>query len=258
MARKNTPTTPAPARISDLRAAEWNPRTIDPDSARTLSESLREFGDLSGIVVNSDGTLISGHQRVKVLTDEYGPDLKIEDGFILLPTGDKIRVRQVDWDETRAKAAAIVANNQAAQGKFTLSVFDLIDEIEDASPDLSDRLSLRLVDVDGAAEEEDPAKPAKANDGPPVPRMELQPYEHYDYVLILAKTTSDWYRLCHFLGLKRVNSSPIAGSKKIGLGRAISADKLLAIFDKYGVTGPEPDPQAENGEIPVPGDENDE
>jgi hypothetical protein len=264
MPKPNTPANPTatpspapendrkgPVKIGDLRAAEWNPRTINDESARTLSESIREFGDLSGIVVNADGTLISGHQRVKVLTDEHGPDLVISGGFLTLPNGNLIRVREVDWDETRAKAAAIVANNQAAQGKFTLSVFDLIDEIEDAAPDLSDRLSLRLVDVDGDDSQADPNAPATAaKDGPTVPGMELQPYEHYDYVLLLARTTADWYRLCHFLGIVRVNSSPIANGKKIGLGRAIPADKLLKMFEKYGVVAPEHENATKQAALP--------
>jgi hypothetical protein len=234
-------------KLSQLAASPRNPRKIDAQNQKGLADSIKEFGDLSGIVFNKrDGTLVGGHQRVEVLRREFGDGLEIVDGMIELPGGlGSIRVREVDWDEIRADAARIAANNQALQGKFTLDVFDLIEEVENARPDLADKLALRLVEVDGADEEDEPEKPEEA-DG--VPGMDLAPFEHYDYVLVLAKSTSDWFRLAAFLGLERVNASPIAGKKKIGLARGICASKLLALFEEHGVQIPMPKVEEESDE----------
>src|SRR4029077_11052587 len=64
---------------------------------------------------------------------------------------------------------------------------------------------------------------AKTDSRPPVQGMELMPFEHYDYILILARNTADWEVLVEEFGLKKVNCSPIAGKVKVGLGRAIDA-----------------------------------
>lgn len=231
MSKRKTET--SAKKLADLKPADWNPREIDAQNLRGLSDSLKEFGDLSGIVVNSDGTLISGHQRVRALTEEFGESLAIIDGHIALPDGERIRVREVDWDPIKAKAACIAANNQGLQGRFTFGVFGLIEEIEDARPDLADRMNLRFVEVGGSKDGED----AVADDDEPemaVPRMELQPYEHFDYIVVLARSTSDWFRLCHLLGIEKVEASPLEGTKKIGLGRAVSADRLLKLLDAGG------------------------
>jgi hypothetical protein len=234
-------------KLADLTASPRNPRKIDAQNQKGLADSLKEFGDLSGIVYNKrDGTLVGGHQRVEVLRREFGEGLEIVDGFIQLP-GDlgAVRVREVDWDEITADAARIAANNQALQGKFTLDVFEMIEDVENARPDLADKLALRLVEVDGADEEEKAGKP---DDEDGVPGMDLAPFEHYDYVLVLARSTSDWFRLAAFLGLERVNASPIAGKKKIGLARGICASKLLAMFEEHGVEIPQPEIEEDDDE----------
>src|SRR4030042_464958 len=56
--------------VRDLKkcAAEYNPRKISSDELRRLKKALLEMGDLSGIIKNvATGTLIGGHQRLKVL-----------------------------------------------------------------------------------------------------------------------------------------------------------------------------------------------
>jgi hypothetical protein len=63
-----------------------------------------------------------------------------------------------------------------------------------------------------------------------LPEMELRPFEHYDYVLVLARTTTDWEMLAELLELKKVNCSPIVGKVKVGLGRAVDASKLIKII----------------------------
>jgi len=63
-----------------------------------------------------------------------------------------------------------------------------------------------------------------------LPEMELRPFEHYDYMLVLARNVMDWEALCEAFGLEKVNASPIPGKKKIGLGRAIDAGKVLAVI----------------------------
>lgn len=68
-----------------------------------------------------------------------------------------------------------------------------------------------------------------------IPEMELQPYEHYDYVMVLARSTMDWNYLCDRLEIKRVDGSNDARVAKIGLGRACPADRLIRILRSFEV-----------------------
>jgi hypothetical protein len=64
-----------------------------------------------------------------------------------------------------------------------------------------------------------------------VPEMELLPYEHYDYVLVVCRKTFDWTYITAKLGLQRVaGTNDDRYRPKIGLGRAIPADKLIEHF----------------------------
>ena len=53
--------------ISDLNPADYNPRLIDEKSFRLLRESLSKFNVIKPVLLNANGTLIAGHQRVKAL-----------------------------------------------------------------------------------------------------------------------------------------------------------------------------------------------
>lgn len=217
--------------IADLKDAPYNPREISQRNLESLKVSLDEFGDLSGIVWNKrTGHIVCGHQRIKALKEKYGENLVLsEDGLLYGKHDEKdaFSIRIVDWDEMKEKAANIAANAQTVQGAFTPEIQNLASEIMENMPDIFDKLNfseLRGVDVEEIEEE-------ATGVGAIVPAMELQPYEHYDYVIVLAKNTHDWQWLCEQLGLERVNASPIAGKKKIGLGRAIDVSKLRALIE---------------------------
>ena len=58
--------------LADLRPAEYNPRVpltpSDPEY-QSIRRSIEEFGYADPIVINSDGTIIKGHQRRTVMMD---------------------------------------------------------------------------------------------------------------------------------------------------------------------------------------------
>lgn len=59
-------------RLADLRPAEYNPRRQlkpgDPEYEK-IARSIEQFGYVDPLVVNRDGTVIGGHQRLRVLQD---------------------------------------------------------------------------------------------------------------------------------------------------------------------------------------------
>ena len=59
-------------KLSELRPADYNPRkALTPEDAeyKKIKNSIERFGYVDPIIINSDGTIIGGHQRYTVLTD---------------------------------------------------------------------------------------------------------------------------------------------------------------------------------------------
>ena len=56
-------------KISELKPAEYNPREMTDKQAKDLTVSLERFDLADPIVINTDNTIIGGHQRIKILTD---------------------------------------------------------------------------------------------------------------------------------------------------------------------------------------------
>lgn len=116
--------------LEDLRAAPYNPRTIEPAAARGLAASLETFGDLSGIVWNArTGHLVAGHQRVDQLR-KLGAVLEVGEDGAGLAHGDRWwPIRIVEWDDATEKAANVTANNPKIAGEFTEALAPLLADV---------------------------------------------------------------------------------------------------------------------------------
>ncbi|MBU2623425.1 MAG: hypothetical protein KKD92_14025 [Proteobacteria bacterium] len=123
--------------ISSLRPAEYNPRKITPKQLDMLGRSMKEYGDLSGIVFNTHtGQLVGGHQRIKHLdptwnvvkrkhSDSVGT---VALGEIETPFGIW-SYREVNWPLEKEKAANVAANQHG--GYFDMpKLRDLLIEID--------------------------------------------------------------------------------------------------------------------------------
>ena len=57
-------------KIADIKIAKYNPRKdlmADDTEYKRIEKSLETFGMVEPVILNKDNTLISGHQRLKVL-----------------------------------------------------------------------------------------------------------------------------------------------------------------------------------------------
>lgn len=112
-------------KTSDLSPNPKNPRRISDSKLSQLEKSLKEFGDLSGILYNRrTKRLFGGHQRLKKFRET---DVMIEKQFTP-PTskgtvaigyvdfeGERFSYREVDWPENKEKLANIAANKGAGE-----------------------------------------------------------------------------------------------------------------------------------------------
>lgn len=56
-------------KISDLSPAKYNPRKMSAKARADLAESMDKFGMADPLIINTNGTIIGGHQRFSILKD---------------------------------------------------------------------------------------------------------------------------------------------------------------------------------------------
>tara|TARA_B000000532_G_scaffold199708_1_gene166193 strand:+ start:185 stop:667 length:483 start_codon:yes stop_codon:yes gene_type:complete len=56
-------------KIHELKQAEYNPRKMTTKQYEDLKKSLEKFGCVDPIIINSDNTIVGGHQRVRIMVE---------------------------------------------------------------------------------------------------------------------------------------------------------------------------------------------
>ena len=99
--------------ISSLNPAEYNPRQISNKQYEDLKNSLEKFGCTIPIVINTDNTIVGGHQRVRIMK-ELG--------------AQKVPAVRVNLSKEDEKELNIRLNKNTAQWDMDLlSNFDIVD-----------------------------------------------------------------------------------------------------------------------------------
>lgn len=119
--------------LDTLQHSSWNPRRISKEDFNNLIQSIKEFGDLSGVVKNiTTGTLVGGNQRLEAFKRLSNPVIQITEkldqadkygtvayGYVI-NDGAKFGYREVEWSLEREKLANVAANR--IQGEFDLDL----------------------------------------------------------------------------------------------------------------------------------------
>lgn len=158
--------------------------------------------------------LFDGHARKERAGDEIVPvlvtDLTEEEADLLLASFDPI-------------GAMAKADADALQS--------LVDNLEPDSASLRRLLDNLLESPDLVTTTEEGGTSTRSNTGDVnVEQMELQPEEHYDFILVLADNVNDWNRLVRLLDLPHVQLSRT--HRRIGMARAVRAAKVLELIDR--------------------------
>lgn len=127
--------------IKDLKAYHKNPRKMTTEDFELLSSSLKEFGDLSGIVVNkTTGEVVGGNQRTSFFKQQpEGATIALVETFKSPTTtgtvalgyveykGEKYNYREVEWDLKKEERANVLANKVGGTWDFDIlaNAFDV-------------------------------------------------------------------------------------------------------------------------------------
>ena len=111
-------------KIGNLIMATYNPRkdlTAKDKEYQKIKNSITEFGYVTPIIVNADMTVISGHQRLKVLKDlEY----------------EEIECIVVDFDKDKEKLLNVALNKISGEWDYQ-KLESMFNELENNNIDLS-------------------------------------------------------------------------------------------------------------------------
>lgn len=196
-------------KASELLANPHNWREHPEPQRDALRGVLAEIGYANALLAREldDGRLelIDGHLRA-----EETPDMEVP-----------VLILDVDEEEAAKLLAVIDPLTELAEANEG-ELRKLLEgtHAEDASfREYLEQLARSLPDEDATDVDEAAGKAAEG--------MNLRPHEHYDYVVVLARTTQEWNRLAEALGLEKIKLNERG---KVGYGRGYAAAKLLELL----------------------------
>lgn len=198
-------------KISELKKAEYNPRKLSPKAKKSLRESLKKFGIVDPIIINTNeirkDIIIGGHQRLdqwEALENETIPCVEL------------------DLNEEDEKELNLRLNKNQGEFDYRLveSMFNL-DTLMDIGFNESD-FSAVLSDFEKSLEGIDTSDPVY----PVSPKFD----ESYDYVLIFAETQMDFIWLKNVLEIKRKQDYK---SQNIGVCKVVKVSELQRLHQEW-------------------------
>ena len=156
-------------KAGDLKTEFGNPRKIAKNKLAELEESLSTYGDFGIFLIDEENNVIAGNQRLKAVLNLYGPDFEIDCKQLIGYSRQELREINVK-DNTHA-------------GTWDL---DVLADWSTGAPSFGG-----IVDA-----KTKPVENRRLNE------MELLPFEKYDYVMLVCKSTLDYDELIEKLGIR--------------------------------------------------------
>ncbi|MBN2391653.1 MAG: hypothetical protein JXR84_13090 [Anaerolineae bacterium] len=200
----------------------------------TLQESVIRFGVGRGIVVDRRGRVIGGNKTTETL-EKLNPGVKV----VVVPSdGDTLVVTQrtdLDLVEDPAARELAFADNRVGELNLAWDAQQIAAGME-AGLDLA--AFFRQGELDNLALPDDALTGTKkGSDADLVPEMEVQPFEHYDYVMLVFRNTWDWARAVDVLDVEprafAFTSSKGEKHRKIGLCRVLDGATFLQKVEQW-------------------------
>lgn len=192
-----------------------NPNVHSAAQIAAIAAVLDGNGIRQSIVVSKrSGLMVRGHGRL---------DAAIMLGYPEFP------VDYQDYDSDEAETADMIADNRLSElsEMDDNSLVKLLSEMKSVGHD---------IELAGFTEKEFAALTQVSienNKDEVIPRMEIQAFEHFDYIVFLFRDIRDWLRCIQLLGVTDVNYSIVTSKKckTVGIGRCLNGTNLLSKLD---------------------------
>jgi hypothetical protein len=202
-------------KASELLDNQNNWRT-HPDSQRdAINGILTEIGIADSLIAyyseRNEGklTLIDGHLRKSLDPDITYP------------------VQITDLNDAEADMLMMVLDPLAGMaGMDKEKVLELVDTINTGEWAVREMLHKLELEAKSISEDSLKENDKRAEGGPP--DMELLPFEHYDYIMVMFRNELDWLAAVELFGLERQTDPRKTG--KIGLCRVIDGARLVTVL----------------------------
>jgi len=210
------------ADLSVLRPDPHNARKHGVRNLGVITDSLREVGTGRSVLIDGKDTLIAGN-GVRTAAQMAG----VKKVMIVDADADTlVAVRRKDLKGRDRTRMALMDNRSGELAEWNPDVLKEIAEKESALLTgifEGDELG-KIIGEQEEREIEDAA----------IPEMELQPYEYYDYVVLMFRNQLDFLNALDRLGVGRVGFTVGDRKRKIGLGRVLDGPEVMAMFDGSG------------------------
>jgi len=209
-------------RVDELLANPGNWRIHPNAQQQALAGAIDEIGFIRSVTVNRvTGNVVDGHLRVA---------LAMRSGV------EEIPVEYVELTEEEEALALLSLDPVSAMAMADRDKFDdLLRQVQVSD----ERLSKFLADLEAGLPESEWDSKNRQYTGD-VPEMELQPFEHYDYVVLLFDNALDWQRAIDLFGIGKARVVIDDRVTKFGLGRAIRGQRVLDMIDGNEYQGSNP------------------
>jgi hypothetical protein len=205
--------------VSDLLPDPLNANQGNAAGRSLLETSVRRYGFGRSVVADKHGRLIAGNKTVDASRQLGDPKV------IVVPTrGEElVVVQRTDLDietDVEAMELAVADNRTAELGiEWNPKVLEAL-----AGKGLDPRQFWRAEEWEAII-----AAGVELTPAAEVPGMALQPFEEYNYLLVMFKNSQDWQGACDRIGVRR-ESIVLGGARKVGLGRVLDGAKLLELL----------------------------
>ena len=191
-------------RVCELIPYEKNPRKITAAKKQQLTDLVEKYGLISVPILDADGTLVSGHQRLKTL--------------IVLGRGDEqIDVRVATRKMTDAEFKEVMVIENAKFGEWDAML--LKEEFADLLADFDFGIDFTAMD----AEVQQAAGVTATAEMPIVPKYS----EKYDAFVIVSKNEIDTNHIREVLGLEQAQSYK---GERIGQSFVLEASTFIGAW----------------------------
>lgn len=221
--------------IEQIAEDDGNLNMGTPRGAAVMDFSLNTFGPARGIAVDKNNKAMAGNKTVQAARNAGVKKVIVveTDGDVLVAT----RRRDMDLDDPNDKRAReySVADNRTNELDLAWDAQMAAQAVEEGA-DFSvlfydDELSRLTGEDDWYIDEEDGLDDDVVDDM--VPEMALQPFEHYDYLMVMFRSTLDWSRALDVLkeaGLIKKGFTVSRKTRKVGLCRVVEGSALLDLL----------------------------